>query len=205
MASAKKIAANKRNAARSTGPRSAAGRRRVSRNAYRHGLSQSVTSLSQFNEELDKRAHELAEGLRDPLTLENARTIAEAELDISRARLAKISLIERAYAFGAIHPPRFTTRAIKRWLKAFDAGLDPPVSLAMEGVPDQMPSEEPDRTAEAVRRALPELLKLDRYERRAAARRDRAVRQLFRARREEGSFGKTKPNYLAGSTSEPRN
>jgi hypothetical protein len=38
-----------------------------------------------------------------------------------------------------------------------------------------MPSQEPDRSAEAVRRVLPELRKLDRYERRAAARRDRAV------------------------------
>ena len=34
------------------------------------------------------------------------------------------------------------------------------------------------RTAEAVRRALPELVRLNRYERRAAARRDRAIRTL---------------------------
>lgn len=183
MASAKKIAANKRNAARSTGPRSAPGKRRVSRNAYRHGLSQGVSSRRQFNEELDKRARELAEGLNgDPLALENARTIAEAELDISRARSAKVSVVERVSAFGALNPPRFTDRAIKGWFKAFDEGLDPPVGLAMEGA-DPMPPEGPDRTAEAVRRALPELLKLDRYERRAAARRDRAVRQLCRSRR----------------------
>ncbi len=38
-----------------------------------------------------------------------------------------------------------------------------------------MPSQEPERTAEAVRRALPELAKLDRYESRAAARLDRAI------------------------------
>jgi len=41
-----------------------------------------------------------------------------------------------------------------------------------------MPTEEPARTTEAVRRALPELLRLNRYERRAAARRDRAIRTL---------------------------
>jgi hypothetical protein len=41
-----------------------------------------------------------------------------------------------------------------------------------------MPTEEPGRTAEAVRRALPELAKLDRYESRAVARRDRAIRQI---------------------------
>jgi hypothetical protein len=38
-----------------------------------------------------------------------------------------------------------------------------------------MPPQDPDRSAEAIRRALPELRKLERYERRAAARRDRAV------------------------------
>ena len=42
-----------------------------------------------------------------------------------------------------------------------------------------MPSQEPDRSAEAVRRVLPELRKLDRYERRAAVRRDRAVLDFF--------------------------
>ena len=47
--------------------------------------------------------------------------------------------------------------------------IEPPVPL---------PPQEPDRSAEALRRALPELLKLDRYERRALSRRDRAVRQL---------------------------
>jgi hypothetical protein len=41
-----------------------------------------------------------------------------------------------------------------------------------------MPSTDAERTAEAVRRALPELLKLDRYEQRAAARRHQALRAL---------------------------
>ena len=39
-----------------------------------------------------------------------------------------------------------------------------------------MPNSEPERLAEALRGALPELLKLDRYERRAALRRERALR-----------------------------
>jgi len=45
-----------------------------------------------------------------------------------------------------------------------------------------MPTEEPERTAEAVRRALPDLAKLDRYESRAVARRDRAIRQIVKNR-----------------------
>ena len=42
-----------------------------------------------------------------------------------------------------------------------------------------MPATEPERTAEAIRRALPELMKLDRYERRAAVRRARALRSFL--------------------------
>jgi len=44
-----------------------------------------------------------------------------------------------------------------------------------------MPVQEPQRTTEAVRRVLPDLLRLYRYESRAAARRDRAIRE-FNAR-----------------------
>ena len=44
MASDRQIAANRRNARKSTGPRSGAGKKRARRNAYRHGLTLSVTS-----------------------------------------------------------------------------------------------------------------------------------------------------------------
>jgi hypothetical protein len=43
-----------------------------------------------------------------------------------------------------------------------------------------MPEPEPDRTLEAMRRVMPELVKLVRYEKRAAGRRDRAIRQIAR-------------------------
>jgi hypothetical protein len=45
-----------------------------------------------------------------------------------------------------------------------------------------IPTQEPERTAEAVCRALPELLKLHRYESRAVSRRDRAIRQIVKIR-----------------------
>jgi len=41
-----------------------------------------------------------------------------------------------------------------------------------------MPEEEPQRTADAVRRVLPDLARLARYEARASKRRDRAIRAL---------------------------
>ncbi|WP_460452577.1 hypothetical protein [Alsobacter sp. SYSU BS001988] len=59
MASAKRIAANRRNAQKSTGPRSAAGKARASRNARRHGLAGAALTP----EEADKAAP-LADALR---------------------------------------------------------------------------------------------------------------------------------------------
>jgi len=44
-----------------------------------------------------------------------------------------------------------------------------------------MPTEEPARTTEAFRRALPELVRLNRYERRAIARRDQAICALMQS------------------------
>ena len=42
-----------------------------------------------------------------------------------------------------------------------------------------MPSQEPQRTAEATRRLLPQLVRLYRYESRAVTRRDRAIRAII--------------------------
>jgi hypothetical protein len=44
MASEKQIAANRANAEKSTGPRTAAGKLKSSRNAFRHGLSRLLLS-----------------------------------------------------------------------------------------------------------------------------------------------------------------
>ena len=49
--------------------------------------------------------------------------------------------------------------------------------FAVDSLPE-LPTEEPQRSAEAVRRALPALVKLQRYERRAVAKRDQAIRAL---------------------------
>jgi hypothetical protein len=101
MASERQIAANRRNARKSTGPRSCAGMKRASRNAYRHGLTprsfSTVTRITRF--------------------------------------------------LNAFYPGRVT--------------LPKPIDASAT-----MPSQEPERSAEAIRRVLPELRRLDRYERR---------------------------------------
>ena len=56
MASDRQIAANRRNARKSTGPRSGAGRKRASRNAYRHGLTLSIVSIKEYAKQLETLA-----------------------------------------------------------------------------------------------------------------------------------------------------
>ena len=172
MASERQIAANRRNARKSTGPRSGAGKKRASRNAYRHGLTLSVTSTAAYAKQLAKLVREIAGDSKEAIVLERARAIAQAELDLARVRRAKVALLERACTFGELEPPQVLSSAtqIIRFVNALDRGrliLPTPVDSSAT-----MPSHEPDRSAEAIRRLLPELRKLERYERRAAARRD---------------------------------
>jgi hypothetical protein len=109
--------------------------------------------------------------------LEYARAFAQAELDLARVRRAKVALMERASAFGELDPPQLTVTQMIRVFNAFERGrliVPKPIDASAT-----MPSPEPDRSAEAARRVLPELRKLDRYERRAAAQRDRAVLDMY--------------------------
>ena len=176
MASERQIAANRRNARNSTGPHSGAGKKRASRNAYRHGLTLSITSTVAFAKQLDTLVRKIAGASNDAIVLERARAIAQADLELTQVRRAKVALIERGSEFGELDPPGPTVSQMIRLLNAFQRGrlIDPkPIDASAT-----MPPQEPDRSAEAIRRVLPELCKLERYERRAAARRDRAVVNL---------------------------
>jgi hypothetical protein len=99
MASERQIAANRRNAASGSGPRSAGGKKRSSRNAYRHGLASSIPRAN-CARTLDQLARKI---LRDTgcaeraIALSHAYTAAEASFDLARVRQIKVALI---------HPPR---------------------------------------------------------------------------------------------------
>jgi hypothetical protein len=104
MTSERQIAANRRNARKSTGPRSGAGKKRASRNAYRHGLTLSIASSAAYAKQLEKLAHKIAGDTGDAIALELARAVAQAELELARVRRAKVALIERSAA--ADHLPK---------------------------------------------------------------------------------------------------
>jgi hypothetical protein len=106
MASPRQIAANRSNAQRSTGPRTAAGKARARANATRHGLGTPAAALPSFAEALARLARELAgDHAGDGEVFAAATRVAEAAIDVLRARHARQSLIERIHREGALPAP----------------------------------------------------------------------------------------------------
>jgi hypothetical protein len=90
----RQLTANRQNARRSTGPRSRGGKERASRNSYRHGLTTPLITTQQHAKRVEALARKIAADATDFVTLEHARSAAEAEFGIARVRQAKIALIE---------------------------------------------------------------------------------------------------------------
>jgi hypothetical protein len=177
VASGRQIEANRRNAGKSTGPRSESGKKRSGHNAYRHGCSLGLPSSSAIEKEIDKLSHKIAGHAKSEAVLRWARDAAEAEFELERIRKIKVALIERASALGAIEPamPFSATKSLRRpkLVIAGKATLEERIDHRAT-----LPPKEPQRAAEALRRALPDLLRLDRYERRATGRRDQAIKHV---------------------------
>jgi hypothetical protein len=142
MTSAKAIAANRRNARRSTGPRTAAGKRQAAANSVTHGVTASMPADLTTGEIVRRIATVLAGPGASPRRLALVMPVAEAQAEVMRIRDARVALINLATA-----------------------------NL-------------PGRHAEAIGQSLTTLTRLDRYERRAMARRKRALCDFRNSKRE---------------------
>jgi hypothetical protein len=100
MTTARKILANQKNAVRSTGPRSDAGKARASRNARTHGLSVSVTCDPQQASKVEQLASIISDGRNDRQSAEAARQVAETQIDVLRVRQARLALLKQAFFEG---------------------------------------------------------------------------------------------------------
>ena len=93
MATAKQIAANRRNAQRSTGPRTAAGRSMSSRNALRHGLSLPQEMDAATMAAIDEFAQLIAIDCQNNQKLMVVEESATALLDLIRIRKVRHEML----------------------------------------------------------------------------------------------------------------
>ena len=94
MIGERRRAANRANA-RAGGPRTAAGKDASAKNAHRHGLTLPVMGDPALAAQVERLARAIAGANATPQSLELARAIAEAEVDLMRVRRARQDLVAR--------------------------------------------------------------------------------------------------------------
>lgn len=180
MKATARVRANRRNAKLSTGPKSQAGKARTARNALRHGLAVPISALPVLDAAVERLAQRLA-GPRPPEDhLENARQLAEAQVDISRVRRARAELFSAATAaFADIESGKPATPIAAAMMARSPPAFQPRPGTLLASLLDQE-RPDPDNDADSVEAIIGDLSKnlnrLDRYERRAMSRRKFAVR-----------------------------
>jgi hypothetical protein len=97
LTSERKIAANRSNAKKSTGPRSNAGRQASRRNALRHGLAIDIRTDLAYRDDIEELAKMMSLALGRQNVSDNARDAAEAVLDLFRIRKVRAFLFETIY------------------------------------------------------------------------------------------------------------
>jgi len=84
--------ANRKNAQRSTGPRTAAGKQNASRNSRRHGLRASILKDPSWTVEVDRIAKAFSPKGADREGREKVRTMAGMMMDIMRVEVTRTDL-----------------------------------------------------------------------------------------------------------------
>jgi hypothetical protein len=202
MPSSRKLATNRANAQHSTGPRSREGKARSRVNALKHGLAVSASTIPALAPEIMHLAQLIAgENERDPVVWEAARQVASAAIDVVRARRARTERLGQMSQGAYFLPVPPLEPMPTQFLSYKSSSLDTRIRAVLDGTIDELHRRESaqiDRVFKAyeetqriiqhnaqVRRSLSEwdqLERLDRYERRALSRRDKAIRRLDEAR-----------------------
>jgi hypothetical protein len=179
MASERQIAANRANAQKSTGPKSQSGKKRSSANSYRHGLSLPMSKVGS-QAQLKDLSRQFSGGASDAEALAHAERAADAQLQLDRVRRLQNAKIEHALKPGPTNAKPLHPGLEESGLLIVQTDESPPQpqmplysSISLPGGAD----ENEQRLAE-MGHALLDLIKISRYEKRAAGQRDRAISKI---------------------------
>ena len=127
---------------------------------YRHGLSAGNLLDADGITKIEALAKKIVDSTGGQIDLEQARSVAHAQLEVERARSISTAVVTQILA-GCDHH-----------------GWTPSVDREQLAVPPEGPDKGAKRTAEG--RALSAQKMLARYESHAVARRHRAIREIFK-------------------------
>jgi hypothetical protein len=185
VTSDRKAQANRANAQASTGPKTAPGRARTAKNAFRHGLSSPVYSDPVWSKKVESLARAIAGTDANAEIQELARQVAEAQIDLRRVRCAR-----RQVLCHLLSDPYYERPIDRRKKVFFLLSLLRPNApdLSMEVVEKFVLStpQGPEKFALILFLEAKHLLAMDRYERRALSQRRLAIRAFDEARRRTG-------------------
>lgn len=207
MSSSRRLAANRANAQHSTGPRSGRGKAQSRLNALKHGLATPASAIPALAPTIAELTRRLAGANEtDPAIWAAAARVAEAAVDVMRARCARTTLLDQMVqnpdflqAIPAAEPmpaylPPYKSSSLKMRTQAIMNGthdelaqsdrtrLKQYLDYAAEVQRVRHHNEDVKRKVTQHRSDWDRLDKLDRYERRALSRRRTAIRALEEAR-----------------------
>ncbi len=105
---------NQRNAKKSTGPRTAAGKALASKNALQHGLAVPIDFLP----ELAKRRDQISAAMKDAGVGEAATALAEALLQLERIRATRSAALETQAGSDGVSPFALEARSSLQTLRS---------------------------------------------------------------------------------------
>jgi hypothetical protein len=163
--------ANGANARASTGPKTRTGKARSARNALRHGLTIPVWSDPALAPQAEAIALRIAGPNADVETLDYARRIGEAQVDLNRVRSLRREILARMLSHPRSDCPFTPLQQVRLLVTSIDLETIDPVihPKLLEG---------DAKFAAVLFDSVGELMRLERYERRALSRRNSAIRNI---------------------------